>query len=821
MARGHLRVYLGSAPGAGKTYRMLDEGWRRRQRGTDVVIGFVETHGRAQTIAQIRDLEIVPRTSLDYRDTHFEEMDVPAVLARHPAVALVDELAHSNAPGSPREKRWQDVEILLDAGIDVITTLNIQHLESLNDVVEKITGIVQRETVPDIVVRQADQIELVDITPEALRRRMAHGNIYAADKIDVALSNYFREGNLTALRELALLWLADRVEVSLQHYQSDHDIAATWETRERLIVGITGTSADEVLIRRAARMASRTGGDLIAVYVHATDAPRLGADHLTATRHLLDEVGGRLEEIVNDDVGAALVAFARAERATQVILGASRPRRGRRSTSGIVERVLRDVRDLDVHVIATGATAPRSGRRSPRSPSPSWRRRTVAGLGAVVALPIITALMAAGRASLSQSTIFLAYLVVVLAVAAEGGVVVGALAALAAAGLENFYFVAPLHTLEVARPDNVVALVGFLVFAATASGLVTRLTRRSANAERARAEVAILSRTSDDLASSHEDVRPLLDAMRAVFSFVGLALLARHEGDWDAVVVSGESPVGVAGSSTLNLDADFRLVLSEEPRDAGDQALITAFARRLVHELRRRESLRDAEDLGELATAYRRLATTVRLTTTVLSRLSARLRDDALPRSTTRARPRDPSRPSTTGEPPVAVPEDLDDLILLGRIAGGLTETTATPAPLSEVLDALTRDTALPEGRLVVDVAPTLPPILVDGELAARVLGIIVRRALRCDAGSAPVLVRAGPTATSVDVMIVDQGPRATPTQRDLFARGVLDTSGGECDLVPLELARFLLQDHPATLALDDTPGHGVTVTVRFTRSGG
>ncbi|MGC8511407.1 MAG: histidine kinase, partial [Acidimicrobiales bacterium] len=186
MARGHLRVYLGSAPGAGKTYRMLDEGWRRRQRGTDVVIGFVETHGRAQTIAQIRDLEIVPRTSLDYRGTHFEEMDTPAVLARHPAVALVDEFAHSNAPGSPREKRWQDVEILLDAGIDVITTLNIQHLESLNDVVEKITGIVQRETVPDTIVRQADQIELVDITPEALRRRMAHGNIYAADKIDVA-----------------------------------------------------------------------------------------------------------------------------------------------------------------------------------------------------------------------------------------------------------------------------------------------------------------------------------------------------------------------------------------------------------------------------------------------------------------------------------------------------------------------------------------------------------------------------------------------------------------------------------------------------------
>src|SRR6478672_2993272 len=233
--RGQLRVYLGAAPGVGKTFAMLDEGWRRKERGTDVVVGFVETHRRPKTQAQVRDLEVVPRRRFDYRGTTFEEMDVDAVLARRPAVALVDELAHTNVPGSRNEKRWQDVEELLAAGVDVISTVNIQHLESLNDVVAAITGVVQRETVPDGVVRGADQIELVDMSPEALRRRMAHGNVYAPEKVDAALANYFRVGNLSALRELALLWLADRVDEGIERYRADHGIAASWPTRERVV----------------------------------------------------------------------------------------------------------------------------------------------------------------------------------------------------------------------------------------------------------------------------------------------------------------------------------------------------------------------------------------------------------------------------------------------------------------------------------------------------------------------------------------------------------------------------------------------------------
>ena len=267
-----LRVYLGAAAGVGKTYALLCEGHRRAERGADVVVAFAETHGRPHTAALLDGLEVIPRRKLSYRDAEFEEMDLDAVLARRPQIALVDELAHTNVPGSRNEKRWQDVAELLDAGIDVISAVNVQHLESVTDVVMQITGVAQRETVPDAVVRAADQVELVDMTAEALRRRMAHGNIYPPEKIDAALTNYFRAGNLTALRELALLWLADKVDEGLQRYRAEHGITGTWEARERVVVALTGGPEGDTLIRRAARIAARSsGGDLLAVHVTKSD----------------------------------------------------------------------------------------------------------------------------------------------------------------------------------------------------------------------------------------------------------------------------------------------------------------------------------------------------------------------------------------------------------------------------------------------------------------------------------------------------------------------------------------------------------------------
>jgi two-component system sensor histidine kinase KdpD len=375
MARGELRIYLGAAPGVGKTYTMLEEAHRRAERGTDVIVAFVETHGRKHTAAMLCDLEILPRKTLAYRGTEFTEMDLDAVLARSPELAVVDEFAHTNVPGSRNAKRWQDVQELLDAGISVLTTLNVQHLESLNDVVARITGVEQRETVPDDVVRAAEQVELVDMTPEALRRRMAHGNIYRPEKIDAALGNYFRTGNLTALRELALLWLADKVDDQLDKYRADNQIDATWETRERVVVALTGGPEGDTLIRGAARIAARTkGADLMAVHVNRNDG-LAGADPaaLARQRVLVESLGGTYHQVVGTDIPRALLDFARAVNATQIVLGvSSRGKFAQIFSAGVGVTTTALSGSIDVHLVThERAGQGRRARGAPASPR-SW-----------------------------------------------------------------------------------------------------------------------------------------------------------------------------------------------------------------------------------------------------------------------------------------------------------------------------------------------------------------------------------------------------------------------------------------------------------------
>lgn len=346
--RGQLRIYLGAAPGVGKTYAMLHEGQRREKRGTDVVVGFAETYGRPLTIEALEGLEVIPRKKIDYRGVVLEEMDTDAVIARRPQVALVDELAHTNAPGSKYEKRWQDVEAILAAGITVISTLNIQHMESLNDVVAGITGVRVRETVPDAVVDGADEVELVDISPQALRARMRHGNIYPPEQAERALAGFFREGNLAALRDLVLRRVTLEADQQLNEYMREHDLKG-WETGERCLVLIDNTPASEVAIRRAWRLAHAVEGELVAAY----PAALLREQGMTHILTVAMDLNTRLKEIPGIDLARELSDLIVAENAIHVTLLAE-PRHivGGFRRSSLADRLLERHPHVDLHLVA-------------------------------------------------------------------------------------------------------------------------------------------------------------------------------------------------------------------------------------------------------------------------------------------------------------------------------------------------------------------------------------------------------------------------------------------------------------------------------------
>ena len=370
--RGHLRVYLGSVAGAGKTYAMLAEGHRREARGTYIVIGVVVTHGRPQTQAMVGDLKVVPLKKITYRGVTLEEMDTDAIIARHPQVVLVDELAHTNAPGSKNAKRYQDVEDLLDAGIDVVTTVNIQHLESLNDVVASITGVRTRETLPDRILDDADEVELVDISPRALRQRMRHGNIYPPERVETSLNNFFREGNLTALRELALRRTAEKTESQLQRYMTDHKITKLWPANERVLVGFDARPHTRQVIRDAWRLAHGLHAELIAISItpegylafisKLTRLLKFGSDatrqHELALRRvedhaqLAEDLGATVIRVSSRDIAKTLVQVAKEHQVTQIVLG--QPARSwweEILRSSTVNRLLRLSTAMDIHLV--------------------------------------------------------------------------------------------------------------------------------------------------------------------------------------------------------------------------------------------------------------------------------------------------------------------------------------------------------------------------------------------------------------------------------------------------------------------------------------
>ena len=351
--KGLMKLFLGYAPGVGKTYSMLSEAIRRHSRCEDVVIGVVETHGRKGIAELAAQLEVVPRRKIDYKGTVFEEMDLDAILARRPGVVLVDELAHTNIPGSRRRKRYEDVLELLEAKIDVISTVNIQHIESIAPTVRAITGVVVRETVPDWVLQMSDETVMVDLTPEALQNRMKRGDVYGKEKVDQALKNFFRRGNLIALRELALRQVAEQVDRTLETYMVEKDIQESWQVRERIAVCISASPKAQYLVARAARMARRMDAGLYAVHVDMDrDSAEQGQKNLEANLQFAESLGAKPVRLQGDDISEAIVKFVREKHVTQVIFGRSAVEGWRTILyMNSINRFLRDAPAVDVHIV--------------------------------------------------------------------------------------------------------------------------------------------------------------------------------------------------------------------------------------------------------------------------------------------------------------------------------------------------------------------------------------------------------------------------------------------------------------------------------------
>ncbi|WP_028645522.1 DUF4118 domain-containing protein [Nocardioides sp. URHA0020] len=821
--RGRLTVYLGAAPGVGKTYAMLSEARRRCERGTDVVVGYVETHGRQLTTGMVDGLEVVPRVEVSYRGTTFTEMDTEAVLARRPAVVCVDELAHTNVPGSVTQKRAEDVERLRAAGIDVITTVNIQHLESLNDEVERITGVRQRETVPDEVVRTADQIQLVDMSPDALRRRMAHGNIYRPEQIDASLTSYFRVGNLTALRELALLWLADRVDDALGDYRRAHRIEAPWPAKERIVVAVTGGPESETLLRRGARLAQRaSGSELLAVHVIANDGlANPDESRIARAQQLVASLGGTFHSVVGEDVSAAVVDFATGANATMVVVGVSRHGRLRRLFTGTTgDRIASLAGSIDVHLVTHGEVA--RAARTRWYLSPLSRPRQVVGLALSVVLPVLLTVVLRTSSDPDQLPVdVLLFLAVTVLVALVGGMLPALIAALGGFLLMNWFFTPPVRKLTISEPTNLVALLVFVAVAIGVASVVDRASRRAADAVRARTEAATLGALSRSVLTGQDTAEAIVERLREVFGQQSAALLERGPAGWVVVASSGAAPpVEPEGADTrVQVDDDHVIALRGSALRATDQRVLEGFAVQtgLVLEYRR---LRERE---ERAAALERAEAT---STSVLRAVSHDLRTPlATMRASVDGLVSDALDPADRAELVAAVDSSteqlerlIDNLLDLSRLESGLVHPVLRDRSLEEILPLAV--SGQPVGTVSLEVEESAPPVRTDAGLLERVVANLVSNAVRVSAGT-PVRVLAHVLADTVEVLVVDRGPGVPEDRRermfDPFQR-LDDTSAGGLGL-GLAVARGLTEAVGGTLSAEDTPGGGLTMVLSIPRA--
>ncbi|MGW4534388.1 ATP-binding protein [Nocardia sp. NPDC004340] len=821
MKRGQLRIYLGAAPGVGKTYSMLAEAHRRLERGRDVVAAVVETHGRSKTAELLAGLERIPPKLVEYRGATLPELDVDAVLRRQPAVVLVDELAHTNIPGGKHEKRWQDVQDLLDAGIDVVSTVNVQHLESLNDVVEQITGVVQRETVPDWVVRAADQVELVDITPEALRRRMSHGNVYAAEKVDAALRNYFRPGNLTALRELALLWLADQVDAALAKYRADHQITTTWEARERVVVAVTGGPESETIVRRASRIAAKSSAELIVLHIVRGDGlAGVSTQRLHRLRDLATGLDAELHTVTGEDVPTALLDFARQVNATQLVLGTSRRSRwARMIDEGIGATVVQESGKIDVHMV----THEESNKGFRWSALTRGERKLGSWSAAVLVPSLICAVIYFWFDQLldlsGESALFF---IGVIAVALLGGVAPAALSALLSGVLLNWFFTQPRYSLTIDQLDNFLTIVVLLLVAVAVAALVDVAAKRTFEARKASRQAELLTLFAGSVLHG-ANLQDLLERARETYGQDAVSLVT----DDEVIASVGDQPPTKVGDAETAVEAgdDMHwLLLRGRAVTSGDRMVLGAVANQAA-------GLVQQKQLRAEASAAQAVMEADKLRRALLSAVSHDLRTPlaAAKAAVSSLRSDDVEfSPEDTSELLETIEESVDQLTALvgnlldsSRLAVGVIKPQMRKVYLDEVVHhalmgmgtrGMRRTTM---DRVKVDVGAIA--VHADSGLLERVLANLIDNAARYSPRDSMVRVAAEQVGKRVAITVVDTGPGVpTGLEDQLFEPfqrlGDRDTSTGVG--LGLSVVRGFVDAMGGTVHAEPTPGGGLTMVI-------
>jgi two-component system sensor histidine kinase KdpD len=857
--RGRLKVFFGASPGVGKTYAMLQAAHARRKEGVDVLIGWVETHGRAETAALAQGLERLPARQLEYRGVQLADFDLDAALLRKPGLLLLDELAHTNAPGLRHVKRWQDVEELRDAGITVYTTLNVQHVESLNDLVNQVTGVVVRETVPDSVLDGADEVEFIDLPPEELLKRLDEGKVYLADRAALAVRNFFRRGNLLALRELALRRTAEHVDADVQDYRRDHEIQPTWPVAERILVCIRPNPDSVRLLRAARRMAARLRAPWIVAYVESSTQPPLTEKERGALANaftLAERLGAETVTLSGDAVAPTLIGFARQRNVSRIVVGKPLHARWRdRFRGSLLDEIVRGSGDIEVMVIPGGRPDPH------REPMPLARRAPrprYAYLAAMGVVLLCTLLCWAIFGRFDRANLIMVYLAGVACVATFYGRRPSALAAVLSVAAFDLFFVPPYFTFAVSDSQYLVTFGIMLVVSLLISTLSGRVRAQAEAARRREQRTQVLYAMSRELAGA----RNVADVSTAAVHHVSGIL----QGPTDVLLPDPEgrvrsSDAGKSGDTRDQAVAQWVLehgraagigtdtlpgasaiyvplrgsrgvlgVLGVRPHDsllplAPDQMeLLEALAAQAASGLERVQLAAEAEQA-------RVAAETERLRSTLLSSVSHDLRTPLAAITGAASSLLQPARLEPAAERSLkeAIFEEADRL---GRFVANLLDMTRLESPsltlnrdwqsLEELVGAaLNRLEGRLNGRLVeVEIPEGLPLVRVDGILIEQLLVNLLDNALKYTDPPAPIRVTARSGDGVVTLEVVDEGPGLPRGSEERvfekFYRGVSEKRGFG---LGLPICRAIVTAHGGRIWAENRPPHGAAFT--FTLPGG